>query len=188
MCDGCNKESMDCSMSEWEIKDLGDERVLLVEGVEHRTKYSQNIIERIIKRKGIHRTPDYLTHRVVRTRDLSKLFVKLNETSKGLKILEVGCSAGHITEYLNEQQCIEEIHAFDVDKAFVDVTELKVTELNLDKVQDVRHLSVKESQSLPYEDNCFDVIIVLAVVEHLPYENRHLYVDQYYKKCNYSAS
>ena len=170
------------NMNDWTITDLGDERILAVDGVEYKTNYSQNIIERLINRKGAQRASLYLTFQDVRTHHLLTLFRKLNTSTEQLRVLEVGCSAGQITEYLNEQDCIGEIYAFDVDRAFVDITRLKVDELNLDKVKDVRHLSVKESQFLPYDNNYFDVIIVVAVVEHLPFENRHLYVDQYYKK------
>ena len=93
----------------------------------------------------------------------------------------MGCSAGHITEYLNEQPCIEEIFTFDVDRAFVEITRLKKEELNLHKVKFVDHFSICETSDHPYEDNFFDIIIVLAIVEHLPFENRHLYIDAYYR-------
>src|SRR5207302_1704044 len=53
----------------------------------------------------------------------------------GLRVLEVGCSFGHNTEYLNDQSLVAEIHSFDVDPAFVEMTRAKVDELQLGKVR-----------------------------------------------------
>ena len=35
--------------------------------------------------------------------------------ARDLRVLEVGCSFGHNTEYLNDQSLVAEIHSFDVD-------------------------------------------------------------------------
>jgi ubiquinone/menaquinone biosynthesis C-methylase UbiE len=95
--------------------------------------------------------------------------------------LEIGCSAGHLTEFLNEQPSSGEIYAFDVDRAMVEVAKLKQQELHLSKVKRIDHFPVRATQSLPYESNFFDLVIAAAVVEHLPYEDRHRYVDEYYR-------
>lgn len=164
------------------IKDLANERILVIGNQEYRTYYSRRIIELLIKRKGLKRATQYLTHKETRAQFLDPLFNYLNNKTKNLKVLEVGCSSGHITEYLNEQTCIEEIYNYDVDRAFVEITHIKKEELNLHKVKRIDHLSIQDTLSLPYENNFFDLIVVLAIVEHLPFENRHIYVDNYYKK------
>lgn len=166
----------------YEIKDLGNERVLAIGNKEYHTYYSKKIIELLIQRKGIARAPQYFTHKSERAKFLDPLFNYLNQNKKSLKVLEVGCSAGHITEYLNDQACVEEIYTFDIDKVFVEITRIKKTELGLQKAKSIDHFSSDEILRLPYKDNFFDVIIVLAVVEHLPFENRYVYVDSYYRK------
>lgn len=165
----------------WTIEDDGAARTLTIGTRRVTTSYSTKLIELLIARKGPERASQFLVHRTDRAWFLAPLFDVLNRTRTGLNVLEVGCSAGHLTEYLDEQPCIDSIHSFDVDKAFVDVVRLKQHELGLRKVKCVDHFSIRSTQALPYEDDYFDLVIVAAVVEHLPFENRHLYVDEYYR-------
>ena len=80
----------------------------------------------------------------------------LNNNTKQLKVLEVGYSSGHITEYFNKQACVEEVYSYDVDRAFVEITALKREELNLNKVKGIDHFSIQDTVALPYENNFFD--------------------------------
>ena len=54
--------------------------------------------------------------------DLSSSHMKfLKSLSKNnLRVLEVGCSGGQVTEYLQEQSCISKIVSYDVDNEFID--------------------------------------------------------------------
>ena len=170
-------------MSDFQIKNFGDHRVLYIGEKQYTTVYSQKVIEKIIERKGVGRAPQYLTHRDERSRFLFPLFrYCAKEGLRDLRVLEVGCSSGHITEYLNQQPVVGEIYTYDVDPLFVEITRIKKEELRLEKVVSVDCFSNEQTRSLPYPDGFFDIIIVLAVVEHLPFENRYLYVDSYYKK------
>lgn len=172
---------MEDNPTKFEIIEQENERILIVEGKEYRTYYSKQIIEAIIKRKGVKRTPQYFLHKKERSKILEPLFKKLNETSSDLRVLEVGCSTGHITEYLNEQSAIKEIYAYDIDKALVEISCIKKEQLDLQKVKSIIHFSNRSSINLPYESDFFDLVIVVAIVEHLPYENRYLFVDEYYR-------
>jgi ubiquinone/menaquinone biosynthesis C-methylase UbiE len=166
----------------WEIREEDGKNILVADGKEYKTYYSKKIIELLIERKGINRTPQYFSLKTERSKQLEPFFLNLNKKGlKGLRILEVGCSSGHITEYLNEQPCISEIHTYDVDQSLVEITQLKVKELNLFKVKSVSFLNNKTSQNLPFNDEHFDIIIVFAVVEHLPVPNRYVYIDEYYR-------
>ena len=165
------------------IRDLGDERVLTVGGVEHRTRYSERLIRLLIERKGLARAPLYFPFKETRGRHfLERLFGYLRaQGARELSVLEIGCSAGHITEYLDDQGAVGEIHTFDVDGAFAEITRLKVAELGLGKVREVLHLDDAETTRLPFADGAFDLVLAVGVVEHLPARGRHRYVDEYYR-------
>lgn len=59
----CQALNMQTNPDEYEIVDEGTERVLILNGVEHRTYYSTAVIEAIIEREGIDRTPRYFRHK-----------------------------------------------------------------------------------------------------------------------------
>jgi len=168
---------------QYTITDLGRQRILSVDGKEYRTHYSARVIRMLIARKGIHRTPHYFAFKETRGRRfLDPLFQHFQQEGiDGLKVLEVGCSFGHITEYLNEQGAVREIYTFDVDRAFAEITTAKVEELGLTKVREVRHLTTEETRRLQFDDSAFDLVLAVGVVEHLPFEDRHVYVDNYYR-------
>lgn len=165
------------------IRDLGGERILTVDGREYRTHYSERVIRMLIERKGPARAPLYFPFKVTRGRHfLERLFDTLAARGlTNLRVLEVGCSFGHITEYLNEQPTVGAIWTFDSDPAFVEMTRAKVEDLHLSKVREVRHLTSEESRRLPYADGAFDLVVVAGVIEPLPVEHRHRYVDEYYR-------
>ena len=167
----------------YRLVDLGDCRVLTVNGREYSTRYSERVIRMLIERKGIGRTPPYLTYKETRgSHFLGPLFRYLRARgAKNLSILEVGCSFGHITEYLAEQSEVASIHTFDTDPAFVAITRAKVEELGLHPVREVAHLSNDATRRLPYADGVFDLVLALGVVEHLPARNRLAQVDEYYR-------
>ncbi|MBF0355171.1 MAG: methyltransferase domain-containing protein [Alphaproteobacteria bacterium] len=177
------KATVSDALAEWQVEDFGKSRRLTVNGSSHETPYSKGVIEQIVARKGALRAVKYLTlnrSRIAYVKPLSEWLTR--QGGVGLRILEVGCEAGHITEYLNAQSFVGEIFAYDVDKAFVDVVELKRYDLKLGKVARIDHLTSEQTLDLPYPDASFDVIIVLAVVEHLPFENRHRHVDAIWRK------
>ena len=170
-------------VSPYAIRDLGAERVLTVDGREYSTYYSERVIRLLIERKGPRRAPLYFPFKATRGRHfLERLFRGLAARALGgLSVLEVGCSFGHITEYLDEQPLVAGLWTFDSDPAFVEMTRAKVEDLQLSKVREVRHLTPEATQHLPYADGAFDLVIVLGVIEHLPAEGRHRFVDEYYR-------
>jgi SAM-dependent methyltransferase len=175
--------------AEYRITDLGRERVLSVHGAEHRTYYSERLVRMLIERKGVARAPLYFPFKETRGRRfLERLFAYLGARgavgaggARGLAVLEVGCSFGHVTEYLDEQPLVREIQTFDVDRPFTEITRAKVEELSLAKVGAVRCLSDAETRRLPFPDGAFDLVLAVGVIEHLPARKRHRYVDEYYR-------
>ena len=165
------------------LTDLSDRRVLVVGGREYVTRYSARVIRMLIERKGVARTPPYLTYRETRgPHFLGPLVRRLRARgASGLRALEVGCSFGHMTEYLAEQPEVGSIVAFDTDPAFVAMTRAKVAELPLPRVREVLCLGNDATRRLPWAAGAFDLVLAVGVVEHLPARNRRAQVDEYYR-------
>ena len=167
----------------FDLRDLGDRRVLRVDGREYVTGYSARVVRMLIERKGARRTPPYFGYK--RTRGdhfLGPLFRWLRaQRRERLSVLEVGCSFGHITEWLAEQPEVTEIRTFDTDAQFVEIVRAKREELDLKALVEVRRLTNDETCTLPWSDGTFDLVLALGVVEHLPERTRRAQVDEYYR-------
>jgi SAM-dependent methyltransferase len=165
------------------LADLGDRRVLTVDGRAHETRYSARVVRLLVERKGARRAPLYFPFKEERARlFLDPLLRYLRgRGARDLSVLEVGASFGHMTEYLAEQPEIAEIHCFDTDPAFVDIVRAKVEEQDLRTVKEVRLFGNDETRRLPWPDGRFDLVLVVGVVEHLPSRNRRAQVDEYYR-------
>jgi SAM-dependent methyltransferase len=167
----------------YRIVDLGKRRVLVVDGRQYETHYSERVVRMLIERKGVHRAPLYFPFKETRGEHfLGPLFRYLDARALGgLSVLEVGCSFGHITEYLAERPAVTRIHSFDTDSAFVAILRTKVEEMQLAKVREVAHLSTDATLRLPWADGAFDLVLAVGVVEHLPARHRRAQVDEYYR-------
>jgi SAM-dependent methyltransferase len=165
------------------IVDLGDRRVLETGGRAYPTRYSARVIRLLVERKGAHRAPLYFDFKDTRgPHFLGPLFAYLRARgARGLRVLEVGCSFGHMTEYLAEQPEAAVISTFDTDAAFVELTRAKVEELGLRAVREVRHLDQAATCRLPWADGAFDLVVAVGIVEHLPVRHRRRQVDEWYR-------
>jgi SAM-dependent methyltransferase len=167
----------------FDLVDLGDRRVLTVDGCRYETRYSERVVRLLVERKGARRAPLYFPFKEGRARhylDPLMGYLRSRRASR-LSVLEVGCSFGHMTEYLAEQPEVAEIHCFDTDPAFVDIVRAKVEELGLARVREVALFGNDETRRLPWPDARFDLVLVVGVVEHLPARNRRAQVDEYYR-------
>src|SRR5262245_14562361 len=173
----------DESRGRYRLEDLGPRRVLTVEGRAYSTAYSARVVRMLIERKGAERAALYFPFKETRGRHfLGPLWRYLDRVGvRGLSVLEVGCSFGHITECLAEAPWVAEVHAFDTDEAFVAITRAKVEEMVLAPVREVLHLSSEETRRLPYGDGRFDLVLAIGVIEHLPARHRRAQVDEYYR-------
>jgi SAM-dependent methyltransferase len=167
----------------YRLEDLGDRRVLTVGGRDYPTSYSARLVQMLVERKGPARAPQYFEYKETRGRHfLDPLFAYLRRRgARDLSVLEVGCSFGHITEYLAEQLEVRAIDTFDTDPAFAAMVRVKVEEMGLGRVREVRLFSNEETRRLPYPDGTFGLVLVLGVIEHLPVRGRRQIVDEYYR-------
>jgi SAM-dependent methyltransferase len=169
--------------SEYRLRDLGDRRVLTVAGQEHTTGYSERVVRMLIDRKGARRAALYFPFKETRGRHfLAPLFAYLRARgARDLNVLEIGCSFGHITEYLDEQPEVARIFTVETDPAFVAMMRAKIEDGTLGKVTEVLGLGNDETRRLPYPDGAFHLVLAVGVVEHLPARNRRAQVDEYYR-------
>lgn len=167
----------------YRLDDLGDRRVLVVGDRRYETRYSARVVRMLVERKGARRAPPYLDYKRTRGEHfLAPLFRWLRaERRARLRVLEVGCSFGHITEWLAEQPDVAEIRTFDTDPEFVEIVRAKREELALAPLVEVRRLTNDETCALPWRDAGFDLVLALGVVEHLPERTRRRQVDEYYR-------
>jgi SAM-dependent methyltransferase len=165
------------------IVDLGDRRVLETGGRQYPTRYSARVIRLLVERKGPRRAPLYFDFKETRGRHfLGPLFAYLRRRgAQRLRVLEVGCSFGHMTEYVAEQPEVAALSSFDTDPVFVELVRAKVEELGLTVVREVLHLDQDGTRRLPWPDEAFDLVLAIGVVEHLPVRWRRAQVDEYYR-------
>jgi SAM-dependent methyltransferase len=165
------------------IVDNGDHRVLETGGRAYPTRYSARVVRLLVERKGARRAPLYFDFKDTRGEHfLGPLFRYLRARgARELRVLEVGCSFGHMTEYLADQPEVVSLHTFDTDRTFVEITRAKVEELGLKVVRDVQLLDQAQTCRLPWPDGAFDLVLVVGIVEHLPARHRRAQVDEYYR-------
>jgi len=167
----------------YRLDDLGDRRVLTVADRRYETSYSERVVRMLIERKGARRAPPYFEYKHTRgDHFLTPLFRWLRAGRRErLRVLEVGCSFGHITEWLADQPEVAEIRTFDTDAEFVEIVRAKREELALPSVVEIRRLTPEETCVLPWSAAAFDLVLALGVVEHLPARTRRAQVDEYYR-------
>jgi len=79
-----------------------------------------------------------------------------------MKILEVGCGGGHFASMIKKNFPSCEVYGIDLDEAHIKYAKEHYKEVNF---------LVADINSLPFEDNTFDIIYSHTVIEHLPFKN-----------------
>jgi len=87
----------------------------------------------------------------------------LAECTGGQRVLEVGFGSG--VTFLNLAECYKEIHGLDLNASVEDVTAVfKAKQIET-------HVQNGSVLSMPYEDDFFDTVLLISILEHLkPFE------------------
>jgi len=87
--------------------------------------------------------------------------LSLSPDLKGLKVLEVGCGVGDFAIHLSTQQA--KVTAVDFSAKAIELAVQK-SKLQTNSVQ----FQVADAQSLPFENNSFDILFSCECLEHVP--------------------
>lgn len=78
-------------------------------------------------------------------------------------VLEIGCGTGFFTLNLMLAGIIKEAHVTDISPGMVAVAERNARDLGL-----TVHGKVADAETLPYDDDTFDLVVGHAVLHHIP--------------------
>ncbi|HEV2891011.1 MAG TPA: class I SAM-dependent methyltransferase [Frankiaceae bacterium] len=78
-------------------------------------------------------------------------------------VLEIGCGTGFFTLNLKLAGVIGEAHVTDISPGMVKVAERNARDLGFEV-----HGKVADAESLPYDDDTFDLVVGHAVLHHIP--------------------
>jgi len=82
---------------------------------------------------------------------------------RDVRIMEIGCGTGYAMLNLGLAGVLDEAWGCDISQGMLDVCRDNAKDLGI-KV----HLQQADAEHLPYEDECFDLVIGHAVLHHLP--------------------
>ena len=82
---------------------------------------------------------------------------------EGIKILEVGCGAGRLTNYLTQRGF--NIIGFDISRSLIEEGDMRYPDA-------IKLLA--SGDSMPFSDSTFDVVLSFDVLEHIPDLNEHI--------------
>lgn len=88
-----------------------------------------------------------------------RIVLSLAQCSGGRRVLEVGFGSG--VTFLNLSRMYEEIHGLDLNASVEQVSEL------FEKKQIRTHLQNGSVLSMPYENDFFDTVLLISILEHL---------------------
>jgi len=101
-------------------------------------------------------------------KESSKAVVKLIEQklSIGSRILEVGCSSGHLLRTLNNKNLALKYVGVDIDRYAIKKGNESIANLELLGIENAQ-LMESSVEDLPFDDKEFDIVVSLNVIEHL---------------------
>ena len=101
-------------------------------------------------------------------KESSKAVVELIEQKLtiGSRILEVGCSSGHLLRTLSNKNLALKYVGVDIDRYAIKKGNESITNLELSGIESAQ-LMESSVEDLPFEDNEFDIVVSLNVIEHL---------------------
>lgn len=103
---------------------------------------------------------------------------KIGKDISELRVLDFGCGTGELTVLINKHgaQCF----GLDIHKEHLDMARILAAENNLDA-----NIFIKNDMEnmLPFEDDCFDLIVSFSVFEHIENNVLTWLLPEFYRTC-----
>lgn len=115
----------------------------------------------------------------IRKLEYSYVISKMQEVVfKGAKVLDAGCGVSSMPFLWSEFG--GDVTAVDFDKKSIDLMDKFDKDAFFGETQHIR-TAVCDIMSLPYKNDSFDVVVSTSVLEHLPYPNYLLAINELYR-------
>ncbi len=95
-----------------------------------------------------------------------KFLEKIKYEWKNIRILEIGCGNGSMTNYLFQKGA--NIIGVDINEKYIEKARARF------KIQAQNIFQVMEGEKLDFQDKTFDIVISFDVFEHIKNSNKHL--------------
>ena len=92
-------------------------------------------------------------------------YVQASRLAAGKRVLDLGCNIGYGSEILN--QSASQVVGVDVSEKAIEAARYRYRELGID----FQHI---DGEKLPFDDNCFDLIVSFEVIEHIVNYDKYL--------------
>jgi len=83
----------------------------------------------------------------------------------GMKVLEVGCGSGCYTTFV--ARAVGEVYALDIQPEMLEQLRKKLSRPEFSDIQNV-HLIEHSAYDLPFEDESFDIVYFITVLQEIP--------------------
>lgn len=92
------------------------------------------------------------------------LLLRLGGPTRGWRALEIGCGQGIGTEIILERFEAQEVRAFDIDPAMVDLARRRLSKYSEERV----HVDVGDAVEISAADRSFDAVFDFGIIHHVP--------------------
>lgn len=119
-------------------------------------EYREIHTENVMDISGV--SSDYFTEYKVRE------LLQILPQNTNLKFLDLGCGDGNTAKYM--RQCFSSVEYYGIDVSTKSISVAVHRQLN------DCHFEVYDGDTIPYEDNTFDVVFMACVMHHIPVKCR----------------
>lgn len=122
---------------------------------------------------------DYFTELLGFGKDFQKKVLQIADLKEDEKVLDVGMGTGVLMIEAIKQHPTIKITGLDPDKKIIDIAESKLNKLGMEA-----ELAKGFAQSMPFENDSFDVAISTLVFHHIPTQAKKVAIKEIYRVLN----
>lgn len=119
---------------------------------------------------------DFIVRLTTRERSFKETLIAQADIKESFDVLDLGCGTGTLAIMVKQSQPLSQVMAVDGDKKILCIAEDKArnntVQINFDHAL---------SNQLPYEDDCFDVVLSSLFFHHLNWENKQATANEMFR-------